>query len=489
MEKQNCPSVLQPAHSSSSSPGTSITKLNGRNFITWSFAIECLLTDLDLWDVVTNDIDKTDPEAKRKDARARAKICLTCEEFIYPVIRSAKTAFDTFNCLKKAYADSGLTRRLMLMKKLLTNSYRGSIQSYINASLATQQELQEIGAGVDDEFLAIILLTGLPEKYQPLVMALEHSNTQITSENVVSALLKENSRSAPTTSIQRSDEPNSALLTKHKKKIFCTYCKKLGHQVSDCRNKNKKVSTKVYSNNTTEFTLSSCLTNPSSTGSHDWFIDSGASSHMSNRKDWFESICPQVVPVTVANKNQLLSQGRGTVNIHISDSVNKISDVLYIPGLATNLLSVSNIVSKGYDVLFTSKGATITLSGQCHMTGKAIVTGSLYKGMYKLDIDKFQALYTPTKESAQLWHRRLGHLHPKAMQLLKKKCIGIDFSGKLNAQCISCLQGKLSKRPFKKSNSKSSQVLELIPTLGSMWTNEYTLVGRSHLFANFYRRL
>lgn len=441
------------------SHGVSINKLNGRNFNTWVFSIECLLTDLDLWDVVTSPIDSEDPDAKRKDAKARAKICLTCEESIYPVIRGAKTAYDTFNSLKKAYADSGLTRRLQLMKKLLSNQYRGNLQSYVHTSLGIQQELQGIGAGVEDEFLAIIILAGLPDEYKPLVMALEHSNARITSENVVAALLKEDSRPCRTTST-RPEDP-TALLTKPKKK-FCTYCKKLGHLVSDCRNKNKKASAKVYSHNTLEFTLSSCLTHPSSTGSQDWFIDSGASSHMSNRKDWFDSMSSHIIPIQVANKNQILSEGKGTVNINISDNVHKISDVLYVPRLATSLLSVSSLTTKGYDVLFTSKGATITLAGGCQLTGQVIATGSNYKGMYKLDVDKSHALYTPTKESPLLWHRRLGHLNANTMQLLKSKLVGIDFSGKFTEKCVPCLQGKLAKKPFKSSCSKSSKVLQLI---------------------------
>lgn len=461
MEKS--PSGMSPAQSSS----TSITfcKLNGKNFNTWAFSIECFLTDQDLWEVVAEPVNSADPVAVRKDAKARAKICLACDEAIYPVIRSAKTAFETYNCLKKAFADSGLSRKLGLMKKLLANELRGNVHDYVNTALALQQELQGIGAAVDDEFLAIILLTGLPDRYQPLVMALEHSNTKINSENVVAALLKEDSRAVHSTkTVPKPQESAAALNTKNgqKKKKFCIYCKKLGHLVNECKIKNKKVSATCTSNYISQFTLSSCFTS-SSTGSQDWYIDSGASSHMSNRRDWFDSISSHITSITVANNEQLLSQGKGTVSLNISEYVQQISDVLYIPGLATNLLSVKQLVNKGFDVLFTSQGAQIFQSGGCQVTNSVIATGSNHRGMYKLDVQKSpHALYTPTKESAILWHRRLGHPNTRSMTILKNKNIGIDFNGTYTEKCIPCLQGKLSRKSFPNSKSRSSKVLQLI---------------------------
>lgn len=453
----------------STSSSLTFKKLTGNNFPNWIFSVECMLVELDLWDVViSKELDLTDPIIKRKDERAKAKICLACDESVYPVIRSAKTAYETMNCLKTAYANSGLMRRLTLMKKLLSNELNKSsgMQEYVNNTLAIQQQLTAIGAGVEDEFVAIILLTGLPDKYNSLVMALEHSpEAKLTTESVVAALLKEDLRtSGPTSSV------NTALYNKNSNKKFCSYCKKLGHLVSECRNK-KKVSAKnpknvLTENNctnyTSQFTLSSCFINvlpPYS--SHEWFIDSGASCHMSNRKEWYENMYSYVSPITVANKEQLLSEGKGTVHVNISDSVNKISDVLYVPNLATNLLSVSNMVKKGFDVLFTSKGAQIFESSGCQVTGNVIATASNHKGMYRLDMSS-HALCTTTKESAMLWHRRLGHLNAKSMHILKNKGIGIDFSASYTETCVPCLQGKLAKKPFVKSKSRSSQVLELI---------------------------
>ncbi|XP_063388301.1 uncharacterized protein LOC134674175 [Cydia fagiglandana] len=206
------------------------SKLHGsKNFNNWLFSIQCLLTDQGLWEVCTKKDELTDPAEKQKDARARAKICLSCNENVYPVIRSAKTAYETLQCLKKAYADSGLTRRLALMRKLLSNKYDGNMEEYVNKSLATQQELQSIGASVEDEFLAIVMLAGLPEEFKPLVMTLEHANiAKITSEHVVTALLKEDSRAVSAASGSTQPAPDKqgpanvlqARSSKTKSKLF-----------------------------------------------------------------------------------------------------------------------------------------------------------------------------------------------------------------------------------------------------------------------------
>lgn len=89
------------------------------------------------------------------------------------------------------------------------------MQEYVNNALSTQQELQGIGASVENKFLGIIMLAGLPERFKPLVMTLEHAKTAITSENVVTALLKEDNRVTPTSSTQlclQATQPGPSVL-------------------------------------------------------------------------------------------------------------------------------------------------------------------------------------------------------------------------------------------------------------------------------------
>ncbi|KAL4702506.1 hypothetical protein ACJJTC_001391 [Scirpophaga incertulas] len=86
----------------------------------------------------------------------------------------------------------------------------------------------ELASAVDDKFLAIIILTVL-QKNNALAMALEHSSSEITSETVIAALLKEgNRKETPSSSSYVQD---TALSVQKKKFVdlktyICTYCKK-----------------------------------------------------------------------------------------------------------------------------------------------------------------------------------------------------------------------------------------------------------------------
>lgn len=54
-----------------------IEKLNSKNFYTWKFKMELVLTDCDLWSVVSEQkTEVSDSAWSKTDQRARANICL-----------------------------------------------------------------------------------------------------------------------------------------------------------------------------------------------------------------------------------------------------------------------------------------------------------------------------------------------------------------------------------------------------------------------------
>lgn len=88
-----------------------------------------------------------------------------------------------------------------------------------------------------------------------------------------------------------------------------------------------------------------------------WIIDSGATSHMSGNSELFENLSNYEGTgfITVANGTELRIIGIGTVIIKITNSYGEVMNipivnVLYIPGLTCNLLSVHSIISRGHSV-------------------------------------------------------------------------------------------------------------------------------------------
>jgi hypothetical protein len=84
-----------------------------------------------------------------------------------------------------------------------------------------------------------------------------------------------------------------------------------------------------------------------------WYLDSGASCHMTHNKDTFHTLEKRNFPgsIITANNAALPIMGKGMTKIDLNIPV-KIEDVCYVPGLSSNLLSVGEMTKKGNEILF-----------------------------------------------------------------------------------------------------------------------------------------
>ena len=71
---------------------------------------------------------------------------------------------------------------------------------------------------------------------------------------------------------------------------------------------------------------------------------------------------------------------------------------------------------------------------------------------------------TSHDSEAYLWHLRLGHINQERITRIVKD----GLLGSLNEvqlpQCESCLEGKMTKRPFNTKGKRSEKLLELVHT-------------------------
>ncbi|XP_050916077.1 uncharacterized protein LOC127131187 [Lathyrus oleraceus] len=84
-----------------------------------------------------------------------------------------------------------------------------------------------------------------------------------------------------------------------------------------------------------------------------WFLDPGCSNHMTGRKVWLVDFDESKKSKVKLADNSLL-QAKGTGNIVIQRSIGAkalIKDVLYIPGMKCNLLSVGQLIEKGFSMV------------------------------------------------------------------------------------------------------------------------------------------
>ena len=100
-----------------------IEKLRGReNFDSWKFAVQTYLEHEELWDCVIG----TEQDAK-KITKAKTKIILLIEPINYVHVQGANDAKGVWQALTNAFEDKGLTRRVGLLRTLITTRLEESV--------------------------------------------------------------------------------------------------------------------------------------------------------------------------------------------------------------------------------------------------------------------------------------------------------------------------------------------------------------------------
>uniref|UniRef100_A0A1Y1L7Z0 CCHC-type domain-containing protein n=1 Tax=Photinus pyralis TaxID=7054 RepID=A0A1Y1L7Z0_PHOPY len=178
--------------------------------------------------------------------------------------------------------------------------------------------------------------------------------------------------------------------------------------------------------------------------SNDWYLDSGSSSHLSMDQSKLNNLRKSAkLQITTADNNQMVTDTVGSVhltaNVAGSQSDVNVSNVYFVPDLRVNLLSVSQIVSKGNSVLFNASGAKIYNSDN-----KVIASATHVNNLFKLDIlTKCETVMTVRSNKQTLWHKRMAHLNVDSLKRLSKLVRGINISDfSKNGICEICMLGK-----------------------------------------------
>jgi hypothetical protein len=150
--------------------------------------------------------------------------------------------------------------------------------------------------------------------------------------------------------------------------------------------------------------------------------------------------------------------GTGSTSFQL-DSGLHIEDILYVPRLTKNLISVGVLEDKGHRVIFMEKKALLWPKD---IDPSSTIVIGIKEGLYKV-LGHIQALVHITVISCELWHRRFGHLHFKALPGLQKMVSGmLTFQFNHNSICKGCMLGKNIKKSFLVNNKREKVILELI---------------------------
>ncbi|KAG7301017.1 hypothetical protein JYU34_015390 [Plutella xylostella] len=333
-----------------------------------------------------------------------------------------------------------------------------------------------------------------------MIMAIEHSGIAISSDVIKTKLLDMSSEvgsvgsSGPETSaflskrwqqkkkssakVGSTDTTNKMASTSNGiKTIKCFKCKQIGHYMNQCTKQVSNAFSAVFLNG--------------SFNTDDWYIDSGASSHLIASQNRMRNISyeNEIKEIITANKQKM--QVVCTGDVPISTIVNNVEhsniicDALCVPGITTNLLSVSRLIQKGNKVLFKNNLCEIR-NPQNVLVGIAELVNGVYKLITKTESVSLTA--ASGTSTSMVWHRRLGHINSKDLNIMKDGAVkGISYPGTAEismSNCSVCCEGKQARLPFPQSSTRSEMVLEIVhaDVCGPM---EQASIGMSKYFLLF----
>jgi hypothetical protein len=348
--------------------------------------------------------------------------------------------------------------------------------------LETVERLHGIGEEISDFHVAALLLSGLPDSYETLVTALDaRPDDELTLEYVKGKLVDEYKRKTEAnkdnykseTALRACDKSkykskfnNNSKESASQETRECFYCKKKGHLKKECRSwkakmaeykkaEGHKAKTAVEENedNASENEIAFAASN-SNLSKNVWCIDSGATSHMTNNPEFFTTFNNKKKDkIVMANGQHVTSAGvgNGYLNCNVKNEVRKIpvKDVLFVPNLESNLLSVKQLAKQGNTVTFEGENCIIS------KLNIEVARGSIRNDLYKLDCSERAnvAKHEQHENCIHMWHRRLGHRDPEAIRKLCQKQladgIDIDMCSEI-AKCVSCIKGKMQRKSFPK---------------------------------------
>ena len=266
---------------------------------------------------------------------------------------------------------------------------------------------------------------------------------------------------------------NTGFKKNSKKEKTCYHCGKKGHFIKECRYKKKENKKSGSSSNTKtneanvmeideDFVAVITEVNAVSAANSDFFIDSGATVHICNNKDLFNTYVEEDSEVFMGNQAAVRVFGKGSIVLNFTSGQKlTLINVYHVPDVKRNLVSASLLVKRGFKILLESDKVVITKNGV--FVGK----GYSLDGLFKLSINemKLVSLYIDSLnvvESSNLWHARLGHLNYATLKYMTSHDYFNCKHDYVN-KCEICAQAKITRKPFPKAN-RETQILDLVHT-------------------------
>ena len=207
----------------------------------------------------------------------------------------------------------------------------------------------------------------------------------------------------------------------------------------------------------------------------DWMLDSSATIHVTPDKNDFIAYEPYPSPEKVRTASGISKElqviGHGTVLIqHVftdkgitRKELLQIQEVVYIPGVVAQILSLALLLKEGLCVYGNAAALTLFIEGKKNIPFMRCEPRDPLESLYWLKAEKrdTRGVHTVLALDYNLMHHRLGHPSKVVLRHVRDSTAGfpsIDFP-KSNPICCRCALRKMANTPFPPSKSRAKDPL------------------------------
>ncbi|WVZ01079.1 hypothetical protein V8G54_027148 [Vigna mungo] len=451
------------------------------------------------------DLNSRREDQKRLEILNRKTVAMIrkyIDKSLFEHVSTYTDAYELWTKLESMIQKKTPRNKAHLVRRLVKLEYSGdqNMIEHLNTFKGIVNQLMKADMKIDDELQALLLLSSLPESWDTLVVTLSNSapDGKLSLDNITDSLLNEESRRKERGSSSYSEanvvenrgrsehrskgkrEKSRGRFKSRSKGLTCFYCGKDGHKKLECRflkrdQKNgtvhpdvvdpkkkleEKTTTAVVSDDTNVFLISEVNYLNIAFDDCTWIVDTRASFHVTPHEGFFSSYQKGDFG-TVKMGNHVTSKivGIGEVTLTTENGTRLVlKEVRHVPEMRLNLISVGKLDDAGMNNQFSDGKWKLCRGSMIVARGKK--EGSLYcmQGKtYKGETNVAQ------EESKELWHKRLGHMSEKGLEILAK-----DHLQSIKRQplelCEDCLVGKQRRVSFRRSENgrRKDHILDLV---------------------------
>jgi hypothetical protein len=479
-----------------------ITKLTGEgDYARWALSIKAILLAKDLTDYINTNVTSTDVTEIKKRNLTFSIIIQALSDDILANLSAAAADTDVpkpvvlWQELKANSAVSGARKAVLFQQLLKTRipDQENPLQAMGQIKSAHPQ-INASGSIISDEMLAYTIALALPESYAPIKQSLWQISP-MKSSKVIAAIQNEYNRLQAEQQFASTDTNSTALVSRNTSSntyhnnskhnynfnrtsnntfnrpardpnAYCDEHQVYGHSTENCflrkrkeRNSstnNRSTAMEAFAFNASVQDITTRLEKTSISSTAQFVIDSGATHHMVNNIELLHNVrnCA-AVPVTFGDGSRLLSTTQGSITIGNIE----LHDVLYVPGLQHNLISVNK--TPGVWIFAHNIAKLQSSNNEVQLEAK-----STSNGLYM--VTNTPIALSATTELLE-WHKRLGHTSPTQIlslhrQGLLPKGTTISSNDVNNFQCEWCILGKGTRLPSPESPTRATRPLAIIHT-------------------------